>query len=352
MVEEEILPDGTILVTRRRYMEERALVESLQRELSELQAKWDEAVRGKVIVTPEEYERERAELSRAEAELRAAWSEWGRAMARLRWLYRRRDELRARRRELDALLRRARAERWPPERVAELEAERRAVVGELMRVGGYMTDARFAVREAARRAAALRRELRRIREELARKAVLTPELRELRERMEALGRRLEKETERLSRKVIANKLIAMHKRWAYASPRGIYHDISIEAVASIVVDSDEPKEKYEEALMTFLKDKMASLEGFERLKEISEEVVGFEEKLVHPDRYPMRGPELHAIEWWHKIFEKAQLKITDFLPGGPREHEREEAYSRYVSIYYKPEELPARERWLPREEGG
>jgi len=327
MEEEVVLPDGTILVTRRRYEEERRLVEELQRRLSELQARWDEAVRGRVVVPPEEYERERAELSRVEAELRAAWSEWGRSAARLRWLYRRRDELRARREELLEQARRARAEGREEEAAALMEEHRR-LGRELLRVGGYITDALFAVREAARRAAALRRESGRLRGELARKVVLTPELRALRAEIDSLQRRVEEESERLSRKVIGNKLVALHKRWVYESrPGGKRHDLSIEAVASMVVDTDVPTEECEEALKAFLEDEMTATPGFERLYDVGEDVVGFEEKLVHPDEYPLRGPQLHTLEWWHRVFAEPQLKITDFLPRrpgekGPREMER------------------------------
>jgi predicted RNase H-like nuclease (RuvC/YqgF family) len=317
MEEEVVLPDGTILVTRRRYEEEKRLVEELQRRLSELQARWDEAVRGRVVVPPEEYERERAELSRVEAELRAAWSEWGRSAARLRWLYRRRDELRARREELLEQARRARAE-GREEDAAALMEEHRRLGRELLRVGGYITDARFALREAVRRAAALRRESARLRGELARKVILTPELRALRAEIDSLQRRVEEESERLSRKVIGNKLIVLHKKWEYKDPKGRpYRNLSVEAVASIVVDSDEPKEKYEDQLKMFLEDTLNETPGFDQLYNTSEDVMGFEEKLVHPDEYPLRGPEFHRLEWWHALYKGAQLKITDFLPGGP-----------------------------------
>jgi hypothetical protein len=121
------------------------------------------------------------------------------------------------------------------------------------------------------------------------------------------------ERERIARKIIKpvkNKLIAMHKRWFYKSPRGTYHDISVEGVASIIIPITESKEDYEEELKDFLEDEMYAQEGFERLTNLEERVEGFEEKLT--DR-PVRPMRLEKLEWWHKVFEGTQLKLDDFM---------------------------------------
>jgi hypothetical protein len=129
------------------------------------------------------------------------------------------------------------------------------------------------------------------------------------ERTEALRKEVEKNLEEL-RKLIKNKLVAIHKRWFYKSPRGSYHDISIEGVASIVIKGTEKKEDYEEKLRTALEDHLYSLPGFERLTELTEEVVGFEEK---PTDEPTRDISIETLEWWHKVFGGAQLKLEDFM---------------------------------------
>jgi len=121
------------------------------------------------------------------------------------------------------------------------------------------------------------------------------------------------ERERIARKIIKpvkNKLIAMHKRWLYKSPRGKNHDISIEGVASVIIPGTESKEDYEEELKDFLEDEMYAQQGFERLTDLEEKVEGFEEKLT--DR-PVRDMRLETIEWWHAVFVGTQLKLDDFM---------------------------------------
>jgi hypothetical protein len=265
MAEEEIL------VTRREYEEEQKLVSQLETQLTELESKWLERTRGLILVSPEEYRREVNEIRRLETQLRELWSRWGRYM----WL--RRETLRR---------------------------------GEERRAAAYLG----LIRRIRSDISTIQRTLTAARTELSRKTVITPELQTLRAQLEETQRKLEYERDRLERKVIANKLIAMHKRWVYDSPRGPYHDISIEAVASMIIDSDEPKEKYEETLKKFIEDEMYKTPGFERLTDLTEKVEGFEEKLVHPRKHPLRGPELHTLEWWHTVFTVAQLKLEDFLP--------------------------------------
>lgn len=121
------------------------------------------------------------------------------------------------------------------------------------------------------------------------------------------------ERERIARKIIKpvkNKLVAMHKRWFYKSPRGTYHNISVEGVASIIIPGTESKEDYEEELKSFLEDEMYAQEGFERLTNLEERVEGFEEKLT--DR-PVRPMRLEKLEWWHEVFETTQLKLDEFM---------------------------------------
>jgi len=138
--------------------------------------------------------------------------------------------------------------------------------------------------------------------------------RAIREAISILDEDIAYERERISRKVIKppvkNKIIALHKRWSYKSPRGKHHDISIEAIATIIVPETERKEDYEDMLRDALEDYMYSISGFERLTDLSEEVVGFEEK---PTDKPTRGVEIHQLEWWHAVPKTAQLKITDWL---------------------------------------
>jgi hypothetical protein len=121
------------------------------------------------------------------------------------------------------------------------------------------------------------------------------------------------ERERIARKIIKpvkNKLVGMHKRWFYESPRGKHHDISIEAVASIIIPGTESKEEYEEQLKDFLEDEMYGQAGFERLTDLKEKVEGFEEK---PTDRPVRDMRLEKLEWWHMVFVGTQLKLTDFM---------------------------------------
>ena len=121
------------------------------------------------------------------------------------------------------------------------------------------------------------------------------------------------ERERIARKIVKpprNKIIALHKRWTYKSPRGRYHNISIEAIATIIVPETARKEDYEDILTDALEDELYSTPGFERLTELEQEVVGFEEKLTD---LPERGVEVHQLEWWHKVPRKAQLEITQWL---------------------------------------
>jgi len=107
-----------------------------------------------------------------------------------------------------------------------------------------------------------------------------------------------------------NKLVALHKRWSYKSPRGNYHNISIEAVASIIISPEEKKKDHEDELREAMEDHLFSQEGFERLTELSEEVLGFEERSTD---MPLRGVKVETLEYWHKIFAVNQLKIEDFL---------------------------------------
>lgn len=260
-----------ILVTRSQYDEELKLVAQLEEKLASLQSEWLTRTGGLTVAPPEEYRREEREARRLERMLSSAWSDWARYM------------------------------------VLRRETLRR---GETRRAARYLA----LIRETRRRVRDIQRRLGEARAELSRKILPTPELERIRSEIEETARRLERERSLLERKVVANKLIAMHKRWFYESPRGRHHDISIEAIASIVVDSDEPKEKYEDTLRRFLEDEMYRTPNFERLTELTEEVVGFEEKLVHPARHPVRGPELHTLEWWHRVFAKAQLLLEDFMP--------------------------------------
>jgi hypothetical protein len=80
--------------------------------------------------------------------------------------------------------------------------------------------------------------------------------------------------------------------------------------ATIIVPATERKEDYETMLIDALEDYMYSQPGFERLTDLSQEVVGFVET---PTDKPVRGIEIEAIEWWHSIPKTPQLKITDFL---------------------------------------
>jgi hypothetical protein len=148
-----------------------------------------------------------------------------------------------------------------------------------------------------------------------RREELLARAREIRAAITVLEEDIAYERELISRKVIRppppkNKLVAMHKRWFYKSPRGTYHDISIEGVASIIIPGTERKEEYEDQLKDFLEDEMYKQEGFERLTELEEKVEGFEEK---PTDRPVRPMRLETLEWWHAVFTFKQLSIEDFL---------------------------------------
>jgi hypothetical protein len=148
-----------------------------------------------------------------------------------------------------------------------------------------------------------------------RREELVARAREIRAAITVLDEDIAYERELISRKVIRppppkNKLVAMHKRWFYKSPRGTYHDVSIEGVASIIIPGTERKEEYEDQLKDFLEEEMYKQEGFERLTELEERVEGFEEK---PTDRPVRDMRLETLEWWHRVFVGAQLKITDFM---------------------------------------
>jgi hypothetical protein len=149
------------------------------------------------------------------------------------------------------------------------------------------------------------------------------EARRIREEMRRLDVEIEEERRKIALKIVTippvkippppppprNKLLAMHKRWFYESPRGRHHDISIEAVASMIIPGTERREDYEDELRSFLEDEMSKTPGFERLTELGEEVVGFEER---PTDMPARGPRLETLEWWHRIT-PVQLSIEKFL---------------------------------------
>lgn len=106
------------------------------------------------------------------------------------------------------------------------------------------------------------------------------------------------------------KLVALHKRWFYDSPRGKGHDISIELIATVVIPMNERKEDYEAELERAMKAKVLEYAGFERLEnELSSEVLGFEEVETDEEERDVRVEE---VVWEHKIVEK-QLRIEDYL---------------------------------------
>jgi hypothetical protein len=148
-----------------------------------------------------------------------------------------------------------------------------------------------------------------------RREELLARAREIRAAIAVLEEDIAYERELISRKVIKppppkNKLVAMHKRWFYKSPRGTYHNISIEGVASIIIPGTESKEEYEDQLKDFLEDEVYKQGGFERLTNLEERVEGFEEK---PTDRPVRDMRLETLEWWHKVFETTQLKLDEFM---------------------------------------
>jgi hypothetical protein len=147
-----------------------------------------------------------------------------------------------------------------------------------------------------------------------RREELLARAREIRGAIAVLDEDIAYEHELMARKVIRppvkNKIIALHKRWSYKSPRGKYHNISVEAIATVIVPETERKEDYEDMLRDALEDYMYSQPGFERLTELSQEVIGFEQK---PTDKPTRDVEVHQLEWFHTIPKTAQLKITEWL---------------------------------------
>jgi hypothetical protein len=147
-----------------------------------------------------------------------------------------------------------------------------------------------------------------------RREELLARAREIRGAITVLDEDIAYEHELMARKVIRppvkNKIIALHKRWSYKSPRTKHHDISVEGVATIIVPETERKEDYEDMLRDALEDYMYSQPGFERLTELSQEVIGFEQK---PTDKPTRDVEVHQLEWFHTIPKTAQLKITEWL---------------------------------------
>lgn len=116
--------------------------------------------------------------------------------------------------------------------------------------------------------------------------------------------------EELEAKIVKRKLVALHKRWFYNSPRGPGHDISIEMIATVIIPFKERKEDYEAELERAMKAKILDQAGFESLEgELEQEVLGFEE--VETDEEE-RDVVVESIKWQHKVAEK-QLRIEDYL---------------------------------------
>jgi DNA repair exonuclease SbcCD ATPase subunit len=263
------MAEERILVDRKEWLEEKERIEELEARFRELEDKYNAFVAshpGRLIVSPEEYAREQAEIAKLEEALRDAWHRWGFYM----W---------SRRSTLAAGLERAAATYL-----------------------GLIRRARYEIRELQIRIADARAELHR-------KVVLPPEIQSLVAEMEELRAELQTELERFRRKVVGNKLIALHKRWFYESPRR-GHDISIEGIVSMVIPSDENKEDYEQMLIDSLEDHLFAQPGFERLTELSEEVIGFEEKLTEE---PVRPPRVENLNWWHAVFFLPQMNIREFM---------------------------------------
>ena len=194
----------------------------------------------------------------------------------------------------------------------KIEVTPREYFSELGRLGAK-------TRRRGRLASEYFRKLAYIRWRPERRREILEEARKIREEIRRLDVEIEEERRRIASKIVKipppppppprNKLIAMHKRWFYESPRGRHHDISIEAVASMIIPGTERKEDYEDELISFMEDEMYKKPGFERLVELKEEVVGFEER---PTDMPTRGPRLETLEWWHRIT-PVQLSIEKFL---------------------------------------
>lgn len=131
-------------------------------------------------------------------------------------------------------------------------------------------------------------------------------------RIQELEGQIQAEESRLSRKKVKppkNLIIALHKRWQYKSSRGAGHNISIEAIATIIVGPEAHKEDYEDELERALEEAMHHQPGFERLSWVTPEVLGFEERLTDQKQ---RGIKVEQVSWKHKIVQR-QLNITDFL---------------------------------------
>jgi cell division septum initiation protein DivIVA len=263
------MAEGQIIVDRKEYEAEKEHIEELEARIRELEDRYNVFVAshpGRMVVPPEEYAREVEHISRLEDRLREAWSRWGFYM----W---------SRRSTLEAGLEKAAA--------AYL---------------GLIREAREEIRRLWGR-------ISRARAELDRKIIWPPEMAALISELEKLRAELQAELERFRRKIIGNKLIALHKRWFYESPRK-GHDISIEGFVSMVIPSDEEKEDYEKLLIDTLEEHMFSQPNFERLTELDEKVEGFEEKLVDE---PVRPPRVETLEWWHEVFTEPQLSLKEFM---------------------------------------
>jgi len=277
------MAEEPIYVSPEEFEAEERRISELERRLSELESRLDtfvEAHPERRLVTREEYEREQLEILDLERRLSEEWSKWGYYM-----------HMRGR------TLRLSRTAPTPEER----EFYRRSAAAYL-----------GLIRTTRTRIAELQRRIREARSELERKLILPPEIERIMREIERVREELQRERERFERKVVMNKLVALHKRWYYESPRGRYHDISIEGVASIIIPPDEKKEDYEQELRSALEEHLFAQPGFERLTDLTQEVVGFQEKYT---RQPTRGVEIETLEWWHKVFTQAQLRLDDFLRG-------------------------------------
>lgn len=118
--------------------------------------------------------------------------------------------------------------------------------------------------------------------------------------------------DKISRKVFKNLMIALHKRWYYESSRGPGHNISIEGIATVVVDPSEKKEDHESDLQEALETKLRNTVGFEKLSHLDEEVIGFEATYTDEKQ---RGVVVEEFVWEHKIV-TGQLRITDYIKSG------------------------------------
>ncbi|MEM2946278.1 MAG: hypothetical protein QXI87_08035 [Thermoproteota archaeon] len=185
---------------------------------------------------------------------------------------------------------------------------------------GWQTRDRRRIEDIRRELASLRKSLGTLRIWQIREEPLLTRLTSLREDLTAITGRIAtlrteiatEETRLEEKRKFVNKLIALHKRWFYESPRGTYHNISIEAIATIIVPATERKEDYEDKLREAMEEHLFGKPGFERLTELSEEILGFEE--TYTDQ-KARGIVVEDLRWQHKIVKEKQLKIEDFLKG-------------------------------------